>query len=281
MALPRALDHIVWPTRNLDALAEVFRRLGFIVGRRNRHPWGTVNHIVQFDGMFLELLGFAPDYEPVGVDEPAFPFAGFCARYLEEHESGAAMLVLRSDDAVEDARDLARRHLGHGRLLPFSRAAQGPDGRDRTVAFTVAFAELPGLLEIGAFLCEQHRPENFWNPIVQQHPNGVAGIAGIVIQSPEPDPHARVLRLFANDEKTTTAPSVELAGGGRIELSQAPKCHRPKIASVNLWANDFQAMERLFAPAGVDVRIAEGAIIVAAPELGATTLAFWGNADGA
>ena len=50
--MPRAIDHIVIPARRLDAEAELYRRLGFQVGVRNRHPWGPENHIVQFDGAF-------------------------------------------------------------------------------------------------------------------------------------------------------------------------------------------------------------------------------------
>ena len=41
---------------DLDAAAEDYRRLGFTVGARNRHPWGTHNAIVQFPGVFIELL---------------------------------------------------------------------------------------------------------------------------------------------------------------------------------------------------------------------------------
>ena len=60
--MPRGLDHIVHAVRNLDAAADLYRRLGFTVGARNRHPWGTHNHIVQFPGFFIELLTLAePD----------------------------------------------------------------------------------------------------------------------------------------------------------------------------------------------------------------------------
>jgi hypothetical protein len=42
----RRLDHLVLPARDLDDRAELYRRIGFTVGARNRHPWGTENHIV-------------------------------------------------------------------------------------------------------------------------------------------------------------------------------------------------------------------------------------------
>jgi catechol 2,3-dioxygenase-like lactoylglutathione lyase family enzyme len=41
------LDHVVHAVRDLDAAAELYRRLGFTVGARNRHAWGTHNHLVQ------------------------------------------------------------------------------------------------------------------------------------------------------------------------------------------------------------------------------------------
>src|SRR5947209_1642608 len=96
--MPRALDHVVLACRNLDALAERYRALGFQVGPRNRHPWGTENHIVQFDGVFLELVGRGVGFQRPAPDDPVFPFAGFLDDFLRERE-GLAMLVLRSDDA--------------------------------------------------------------------------------------------------------------------------------------------------------------------------------------
>ncbi|MFT5510038.1 MAG: hypothetical protein ACI89J_003129, partial [Hyphomicrobiaceae bacterium] len=50
------LDHLVIVARDLDGQAALYKRLGFQVGARNRHDWGTLNNIVQFDGCFLELL---------------------------------------------------------------------------------------------------------------------------------------------------------------------------------------------------------------------------------
>ena len=41
---------------DLDAAGDAYARLGFTVGARNRHPWGTHNRIVQFPGVFIELL---------------------------------------------------------------------------------------------------------------------------------------------------------------------------------------------------------------------------------
>src|ERR1700689_362384 len=101
--MPRAIDHIVIPARDLTAEADLYRRLGFQVGARNCHPWGTENHIVQFDGCFLELIGLCDRFEAPEPQPGVFSFAGFVARFLARSE-GLAMLVLRSDDAEADRR---------------------------------------------------------------------------------------------------------------------------------------------------------------------------------
>jgi hypothetical protein len=64
--MARGLDHMVHAVRDLDAVAALYRRLGFSVGARNRHPWGTHNHIVQLPGFFIELLTLA---EPDKLDD--------------------------------------------------------------------------------------------------------------------------------------------------------------------------------------------------------------------
>ena len=57
--MSRGLDHIVHAVRDLDAAAEFYRRLGFSVGARNKHAWGTENHLVQLPGFFIEILTVA------------------------------------------------------------------------------------------------------------------------------------------------------------------------------------------------------------------------------
>jgi hypothetical protein len=49
------------------------------------------------------------------------------------------------------------------------------------VAFTLAFAGTPDMQECHFFVCQQHYPENFWNPVFQQHANGVTGVSGVVL----------------------------------------------------------------------------------------------------
>ena len=80
--MPRGLDHIVHAVRDLDAGAELYRRLGVTVGARNRHPWGTHNHIVQLPGFFIEVLTMA-EPDKLGRDGFSKLFGDFNRRFLE------------------------------------------------------------------------------------------------------------------------------------------------------------------------------------------------------
>ena len=184
------------------------------------------------------------------------------------------MLVLRSDDAAADAEALRRTGLSRGLMLPFSRAAQGPDGSDRTVAFTVALAELPGLPEVGAFLCEQHRPENFWDSAAQHHPNGATGIARLTIRGPDPSAYVRGLRLFAEDDPGRTEPYAALANDAQVAVIRAADDVEAKVASVDVWAADLASAETSLRSAGIQLMHASEGLIVRSPALGETALVF-------
>jgi hypothetical protein len=53
--------------------------------------------------------------------------------------------------------------------------------------------------DIGYFTCQQHHPENFWNPAFQQHSNGAATVAGIVMVSENPEGHRHFVSSFAGE----------------------------------------------------------------------------------
>lgn len=194
--MPRGLDHIVHAVRDLDATAERYRRLGFTVGARNKHPWGTHNYIVQFPGFFIELLSVE---EPEKIPPPApamFSFGTASQKFLERHE-GFAMLVLESKDARADRDAFEKAGIGGYDAFDFEREARRPNGEAIKVAFSLAFAIDPEA-DAGFFVCQQHYPENFWNPAFQSHPNRVLGVAGVVFVATEPAAHAAFLAAFAD-----------------------------------------------------------------------------------
>lgn len=200
--MPRAFDHLVLAYRDLGAAAERYRRLGFQVGARNRHPWGTENHIVQFDGVFLELVGLGEGFRAPAPDDPVFPFAGFIADFLKRREA-LAMIVLRSADAEADRRAFAAQGFGGRPRFDFARKGMR-QGREVEVAFSLAFAQSAALPEAGFFVCQQRFPENFWDAAAQVHSNGATGVAQVTLAHPQPEGARRFLSGFLDAEAEAT-----------------------------------------------------------------------------
>ena len=213
--MPHGLDHIVHVIRDLDAAGECYRRAGFTVGARNRHPWGTHNRIVQFAGVFIELLAVSEPELIVAGAPGSFSFGGFARDFLT-HDEGLAMLVLEGRGAAADAERFRAAGIGDFDVFDFERQAKRPDGSTVRVAFSLAFAADAKAPDIGYFTCQQHFPENFWNPAFQLHPNGVSGIAGVIMVSARPEDQRHFLEAFSGVSETRSSAcgiSVQTARG--------------------------------------------------------------------
>jgi catechol 2,3-dioxygenase-like lactoylglutathione lyase family enzyme len=193
--MARGLDHIVHAVRDLDAAADFYRRMGFMVGTRNRHSWGTHNHLVQFPGFFMELLTVAEPDKLTGEGFAAL-FGDFNREFLARHE-GLSFMMLESDDVSADAAQFGAAGFARSDALTFERAGKGPDGSTVTVGFSLAFARDPRAPEIGFAVCRQHNPQLFWNPALQQHANAATGIAGAVLVAENPTDHHIFLTAFS------------------------------------------------------------------------------------
>lgn len=190
---------------DLDAAGETYQRLGFTVGARNRHPWGTHNRIVQFPGVFIELLGLG-EAERIPPARPrSFSFGAFTRDFLAKGE-GLSMLVVEGKGAA-DAEAFRAAGIGDFEPFHFEREGKRPDGTAVKVAFSLAFASDPKAPDTGFFTCQHHHPENFWNPAFQSHQNGVAAIAGVVFVADNPSDHHIFLSAFAGvrDLKATSS----------------------------------------------------------------------------
>ena len=182
--MARGLDHIVHAVRDLDAAAALYRDLGFTVGARNKHPWGTHNQIVQFPGFFIELLTLG-DAGELGDDGFSQQF-GVYNRDFAAGLEGLSMLVLESKDADADVADFRSAGIAASDKMRFEREGKRPDGTPVHVAFSLAFARDKAAAQARCFTCQQHFPENFWNPAFQSHANGAAGIGDVVLVANEP-----------------------------------------------------------------------------------------------
>jgi hypothetical protein len=213
MAMPRGLDHIVHTVRDLDAAADLYRRAGFIVGARNRHAWGTHNHLVQLPGFFMELFAVA---EPARLTGEGFAalFGDFNRRFLERRE-GLSFMMLESQDVPADAAQFRAAGFARSEAMHFERAGKGADGSTVTVGFSLAFARDPGAPDIGFAVCRQHHPQHFWNAALQQHLNGVTGVAGAVLVAQNPADHHIFLSAFSGER--------ELHAGSGVLLAPTPR----------------------------------------------------------
>lgn len=199
----RGLDHLVIGAADLDAAGAFYADLGFRVGARNRHPWGTENRIVQFPGAFLELITIG---DATLIPPPAprhFSFGAFVRDALARGE-GMSMLVLESRDSAGDAEGFRTAGIGDFEPFFFERQARRPDGSEVRVAFSLAFADNPAAPDCGFFVCQQHEPQNFWNPAFQQHENGASGLSAVFLATPEPAAQAAFLGAFSGAESFAT-----------------------------------------------------------------------------
>lgn len=197
--MSRGLDHIVHAVRDLDAAAELYQSLGFTVGARNKHPWGTHNRIIQFPGFFIELLTLA-EPDKLGDDGFSVLFAAYNRDFIARGE-GLSMLILESRDARGDEAVFRDKGIAASKDMRFEREGKRPDGATVKVGFSLGFAEDKHAPDIHFCICQQHFPENFWNPAFQNHANGVQAIAGVVMVADNPGLHRDFLLAFTGADK--------------------------------------------------------------------------------
>jgi len=194
----RALDHIVHVVDDLDGAAEFYRKLGFTVGARNRHAWGTHNYLVQLHDFYIEILAVA---EPELIDQDvehaglARHFGAFHRDALS-HGQGLSMLLLQSDDVAADALEFARAGIGLSGELTFTRQGQQPDGKTTILGFSLAFAADPLSPHTGFAVARRHNSAKFWSKTLQAHPNSAHAVQGVVLVADNPTDHHIFLEAF-------------------------------------------------------------------------------------
>lgn len=283
--MTRGLDHIVHAVRDLDAAAALYRSLGFSVGARNRHPWGTHNYIVQLPGFFIELLTLA---EPDRLGDDGFSklFGAYNGDFLKRHE-GLSLLILESRDARADEASFRAAGITAAEAMRFEREGKRADGTAVKVAFSLAFADDKLAPEIHFATCQQHYPENFWSPALQNHANGVTGVAGVVAVASEPERHRGFMEAFAGGSATAADRGFSIATPrGTIEMITpdafvhrfgvvAPDVARgARLAAVRLTVADAELLQNVPELAGIAGLYAGNAAIVGADDAMGAVLAF-------
>jgi len=287
--LPQGIDHIVHVVRDLDAAGDFYRRLGFTVGARNVHPWGTHNRIVQFESSFIELLEIGEPAKIPPHGERAFSFGAFNRDFVAARE-GLSMLILKSTDARADARSFEAAGMSDFEVFDFGRDAKKPDGSTVKVAFSLAFAREPTLPDLGFAVCQQHFPENFWNPAFQLHANGATGLPGVVMVADNPSDHHVFLKSFTgiSDLHSSSLGIKATTAHGEIEIME-PVAFRDQfgvtpdvsgegmaLKAMRFGVADLARVEGIFTGAGVKFERHIGRLVIQPDLAFGATLIFEG-----
>lgn len=289
--MARGLDHIVHAVRDLDAAADFYRRLGFTVGARNRHPWGTHNHLVQFPGFFLEILTVA-EPDKLGADGFSVNFGARNRDFLKSRE-GLSFVILESTDTEAEARAFAKAGIAASGVLSFTREGKRPDGTPVTVGFSLAFARDALSPSANFAVCRQHNPELFWNASLQKHANGATGIAGAVLVAENPTDHHIFLSAFVGErdiQSSSSGVSVETPRGAiqifdptafrdRFGISLAAHGQGAAIAAIRLSVADPTRLRKTLRDGGIAAVERDRFTVVAPDNAFGATLIFEGVSD--
>ena len=282
----RGLDHLVIGVRDLDAAGRQYERLGFTVGARNQHSWGTDNRIVQMPGFFLELVTVVrPALIPAHAPRQ-FSFGQHVADALMRGE-GPSMLVLESTDAKSDAAIYLAAGIGDFEPFFFSRKGKSAAGEEIEVSFSLAFARNELAPDCGFFVCQQHRPELFWNKPVQVHANGVTSVDAVYLVADNPTDHHIFLSAFTG-QRALTASSAGIVAPlprGRIEIltmlaasrhlgSQRVTANETAIIGLSVHTANLSGVERRLSREGIAFDRLGERIVVPATDACGCIIAF-------
>ncbi len=155
--------------------------------------------------------------------------------------------------------------------MRFEREGRRPDGSAVKVGFSLAFAEDKAAPEIHFCVCQQHYPENFWNPAFQKHANGATGIAGVVLVADEPEHHRAFMENFSGGVATKTDGGFSIATPrGTIEML-TPAAF---VARYGVKAPDTAQGARL---AAIRFTVADAGLLQNLPELAGIAGLYAGN----
>lgn len=283
----RGLDHVVHLVRDIDAAGETYDLLGFTVGARNVHPWGTENRIVQTPGFFIELLQITDPAKIVAATPGHFSFGAFNANFLATCGEGLSMLALEGSQAATEKGVFDAAGYGAFDVLDFSRKARRPDGQEVEVSFSLAFAQDPASPDFSVFTSTQHHPENFWSADLQRHANMVSGLNGVVLVADVPLEHQRFLNTLADvpvlrarhDWYVARTPRGEIDVMSRPLFTErygvaAPKGPGLRVAAVRFATSGAEELRRALAARRMVEEAIAGVVVVPPRAAAGATLVF-------
>jgi hypothetical protein len=203
-----ALDHVVINVLfDMDRAADLMSRLGFTLTPRGYHSLGSINHLMMFEGDYLELIGL-----PSGTD--------VLRKDVLESPRGLDGLVFKANDIDATGRTLRESGLAMLEPRSFSRPVT-IDGVEHLAGFrTVRTA--PELFEAGrVYYCQHFTPELVWHRPWMSHANGVSTLRELVVVTSNIEVVAPLYAkaAHATAEKQGDDWAIALSGGFRITLT--------------------------------------------------------------
>ena len=186
--MPRRIDHLVVAVRDLDEAAELLSALWAsrserAIAIRGAPRTGSSSS----PGSFIELITVGEGAAIAPHAASAFSFGAFVQDYLRT----ARVLPCWSSTASDAKADAALfAETGIGAFEPFSLRAERPPARrqrDRRSPSPWPSPRHRMRPMAGFFVCQQHYPENFWNPEFQRHANGRPAFRPWPWRRPDPE----------------------------------------------------------------------------------------------
>jgi hypothetical protein len=221
-----ALDHVVINVLfDMDRAAALMSQLGFTVTPRGFHSLGSINHLVVFEGHYLELIGL-----PLGTDT--------VRRDVLESPRGLNGLVFRSEDVDTSLGVLRGSGLTMLEPQSFSRPVE-IDGIEQLARFRTIRTS-PDLFEAGrVYYCQHYTPEFVWHRPFMSHTNGCHGLSELVVVTTAIETDAarytKAAQASARNQDGDIR-TIELVGGFRITL-MSPARYRERYGERCVEAN--------------------------------------------
>jgi catechol 2,3-dioxygenase-like lactoylglutathione lyase family enzyme len=285
--MARGLDHVIHAVRDLDAAGSFYERLGFRVGARNRHPWGTHNRIVQFPNFFLEILTVAePEKLPKPGDNP-IPFAAINSHFLDHVGEGLTGMIVEGFDPPGELKAFEKAGFGGVPLFHFDRKGKRPDGSETEVGFDIAFANYPVSPHVVFFTCKQTHPQNFWSAEMQHHANGVVAVSACALVAENPTDHHVFLETLVGVRDLRSSSlglSIDTPRGDVLALDprafadtygvDAPRDSGLRVGALCFRVQDLGATRAHLERSGASVREHRGKLVVSGSEARGAIIAF-------
>ncbi|WP_315928023.1 VOC family protein [Mesorhizobium sp. SP-1A] len=247
------IDHLVFPTRDLETARARLGALGFTVAPKGTHPFGTVNCCVYLrDNTFLEPLAIGDAAATAKAAETGNMFVSRDRAFRERNgDEGFSAVVLGTDDADADHARYLAAGVSAGQRLDFSRPFVDAAGRQDIASFRLAFAATPDMADAFLFSCERVNASKVDRTALEAHANGVKGIREVIGVSDEAQDKLRLLAAIAD------TPPAE-AGG-----------HRLVLPNTNISLTDPAGFEGRFGLGVEPSRLRFAAVVFTASDLGA------------